>query len=90
MTTTDKIARFLDLADEIFRVADSAASAETKYELVFSDELGPRTLSQIVPLDYYDPDTSYEEDIAAYVAALREKCGDLREIAGTTTKGPAR
>ena len=76
----EKVARFLALADQVFHIADSPEiSAETKYELIFSEELGPRTLGQLFSIDYYDPDTSYEADVAAYVSALREKCSDLKK-----------
>jgi hypothetical protein len=75
----DKIGRYLALADQVFQIAESGASAETKYEIIFSEDLS-RSLGQIFRLDYYDPDTSYEEDVATYVAALREKCSELRKI----------
>lgn len=75
----DKITRYLALADQVFQIAESAATAETKYELIFSETLS-QSLGQIFKLDYYDPDTSYEEDVAAYVSALREKCSELRKI----------
>ena len=80
MTMPGKIARYLALADQVFQIANSNASAETKYDLIFSDDLS-RTLRQMFPLEYYDPDTSYEEDVTAFVRALREKCDDLRHIA---------
>lgn len=76
----DKISRYLAIADQVFQIAESDAAAETKYELIFSED-GSRALGQIFQLDYYDPDTSYEEDVQAYVAALREKCAELRKIA---------
>jgi hypothetical protein len=74
-----KIARYLALADQVFVIDASDASAETKYECIFSEDLS-RALGQIFGLDYYDPDTSYEEDVSAYVTALREKCAELRKI----------
>jgi hypothetical protein len=79
----EKIVRYLALAESVFHIADSGASAETKYELIFSDDLG-LALAKIFSLDYYNPDTSYEEDIAAYVTALRAKCDELRKITGDT------
>ena len=65
----DKIRRYLTLADQVFQIAESDVPAKTKYELIFSDELS-RSLGQLFSLDYYNPDTSYEDDIAAYVTAL--------------------
>jgi hypothetical protein len=75
----DKIKDYLALADQVFQIADSNASGETKYELIFSDDLS-RALGRIFRLDYYDPDASYEEDVQAYVSALRSKCAELRQI----------
>lgn len=75
----DKIARYLGLADQVFQIAESEASGETKYQLIFSEDLS-QALGQLFRLDFYDPDTSYEEDVGAYVLALREKCSELRKI----------
>ena len=75
----EKIKRFLDLADQVFQIAASNTAAEIKYELIFSAELS-RALGQLFAIDYYDPDTSYEEDVAAYVGALHAKCTELRQV----------
>ena len=75
----DKIARYLELAGQMMQIAESDASAETKYDLIFGGGLS-RGLAQIFRPEYCDPDTSYEEDVQAYVSALREKCDDLRRI----------
>lgn len=79
MDKMDKIGRYLVLADQVFQIAASAASAETKYDLIFSEDLS-RALGLIFRLEYADPDGSYEEDVAAYVAALRANCTELRKI----------
>ena len=83
----DKIRRYLAIADQVFQIAESDASAEIKYELIFSAD-GSRALEQIFQLAYCDPDTSYEEDVQAYVSALRAKCAELRKI--DTSRGSAR
>lgn len=77
----DKIRRYLDLADQVFQIEASGVPAKTKYELIFSEDLS-RALGNLYALDYYDPDCSYEDDIAAYVGALREKCAEFRQILG--------
>lgn len=81
----DKISRYLRLADDAFQIADADVSAKTKYELIFDGGLC-RTLGQIFSLDYVDPDTSYEEDVQAYISALHEKCSELRQILGNARK----
>jgi hypothetical protein len=77
----EKITRYLALADQVFHIADSSAAARVKFDLIFSEDLS-QALGQIFSLDYYNPDTSYEEDVAAYVSALRDKCAELRQIEG--------
>ena len=83
----DKIRRYLALADQMFQIAVSEVPAQTKYELIFSDDLS-RSLGHLFKLDYYDPDTSYEEDVQAYVTALRAKCSELRQIVGNASYTP--
>ena len=74
-----QIACYLALADRVFQVADSDADAETKYDQIFSAELSI-ALHNIFPLSYYDPDTTCEADVRAFVSALREQCAELRKI----------
>ena len=57
------------LIDEVVRVYESAAEWKVKYDLIFSEHLS-RRICDIVCIEYYDPDTSYEEDVRAYVVAL--------------------
>ena len=76
-----KIMRYLRLAEEVFQIAESEVPAKTKYKLIFSKDLS-QSLGQLFPLDYYDPDTSYEDDIQAYVTALHEQCAEFRQIVG--------
>lgn len=79
MTCPPHIAEYFLLAREVGRVAASDASAELKYTLIFSERLSQR-LSALIPLDYYDPDASHEEDIFAYTEALAARCAELRKI----------
>ena len=46
---------------------------EAKYDMIFSDQLAKRIRELMGPLDYYDPDTSYYEDVQAYVTALNDE-----------------
>jgi len=38
-----------------------------KYDLIFSEEISAK-----VSFDYYDPDTSYEEDVSAFMSGFKE------------------
>ena len=50
-------------------------SDDEKYDLIFSDEI-----SRNFNFDWYDPDTSYEEDVNAYMWALEEHINKLKRI----------
>ena len=62
----------------------SDAHWETVYESVFgtSRDVYSALRALNTRLEYYDPDTSYEEDVRAYVEALREKVEHLEAIIG--------
>lgn len=57
---------------------DSDLHWETKYYVIFSaknTKVVPALRSAGLSLDYYDPDTSYEEDARAFVNAVKELVG---------------
>lgn len=72
---------FIQLAYEVDRICDSMASWETKYDMVFSDEVSIR-MHELVTFDYYDPDTTYEEDVRAFRNAVMEKARELEIVIG--------
>lgn len=72
----NKLLQSISTAEAIFQ---SESDWEYKFERIFGmsgdikqlmDELG-------LSFDYYDPDTTYEEDVTAYVEALRKVKGNL-------------
>ena len=54
------------------------------YSLVFSEQISRRVghlLDEMnMRLEYYDPDTSYQEDVCAYASALNEKADLLAKL----------
>lgn len=54
------------------------------YSLVFSENISRRTRALFnelnINFDYYDPDTSYEEDVRAYADALNEKVSSIKTL----------
>ena len=42
------------------------------YDFVFSDNISHKLTKRFGRLDYYDPDTSYYEDVTAYINAFKE------------------
>lgn len=63
-----------DLQQEINEVYNSDLDWDVKYDLIFSERLS-RKVFKLIRLDYYDPDTTYQEDVTAFVNALNEKLG---------------
>ena len=55
------------MKQRIHRIINSELEWVDKYDMIFSDEI-----SKNFHLDYYDPDTSYEEDVLAWVDAFDE------------------
>jgi len=56
-------------------VASEILTWREKYNLIFSDDI-----SANFTLDYYDPDTSYKEDVLAFMSALDEYMEEQRAI----------
>ena len=42
------------------------------YDFVFSNKIAHKLTERFGILDYYDPDTSYYEDVTAYINAFKE------------------
>lgn len=57
---------------------------EFKYDMIFSENISRKVFSLLkelgTPLDYYDPDTSYAEDVIAFANAVEQKVKNLDQI----------
>lgn len=57
---------------------------ELKYDTIFSPNISKKVFALMKELninfDYYDPDTSYEEDVRAFSDALDSKIEELSKI----------
>ena len=67
---------YLSSIVQVAQLEDNYACWEVAYNLVFSDD-GSKRIRQMLnelnlSFDYYDPDTSYKEDVLAYTNALSE------------------
>lgn len=74
-----------ELVADIAFVASVAASDldwEYKYDVIFmgAPELREKLSAVGLRLDYCDPDSSYEDDVRAYVAALGEVRAELEAL----------
>lgn len=78
---TDKDRR--DETDEEMST-DAYALWETTYSLVFNKNMSGKIKDCFnelnVDLDYYDPDTTYKEDVLAYYNAVKEQIETLTEL----------
>lgn len=79
-TLLPNVRRFVELADLAQRIRDSNGTWETKYDIIFSDDISGAVRATSIDVDWVDPDTTYEDDVCAYVAALMIKAIDLRHI----------
>jgi hypothetical protein len=79
MSAFDRIRRYLDLYEEAKTIYESDAEWETKFDLIFSDHIS-KPMNKLFRLDYYDPDTTYKEDVTAWFWAATDKADDLRKI----------
>lgn len=63
---------------------ERGADWDSVFGLVFNPETSTAafTLLESInnPLNYYDPDTSYEEDVIAFANALKEKVASLQNL----------
>lgn len=57
---------------------------QVKYDLIFSKNISTKIFQLFkevnISFDYYDPDTTYEEDIKAFSSAFKEKIEDVEKI----------
>jgi hypothetical protein len=63
-----KLTKLFYKAEKI--VNSDVISWSEKYDLFFPGI--SRKVSSIICIDYYDPDTSYEDDVLAYFSAFKE------------------
>jgi hypothetical protein len=66
-----KLARLTEIATAI--VDDAQTPWKVRFEAVFDDGIAQEVSDLGFVIEYYDPDTSDEEDVLAYVNALVAK-----------------
>lgn len=64
-----KRAKILKLYIKTLDIYHSERSWEDKYDQIFSKKISSK-IYKLIDLDYYDPDTSYEEDVNAFTLAF--------------------
>jgi hypothetical protein len=72
-TTKEKLRKLNEKANIIYN--DEFLTWDEKYDQIFSEKIS-RKVFDLIRLDYYDPDTSYEEDVSAFMRAFNERMKD--------------
>ena len=81
MSTIDRASRFVETVRQMREVFTSDADWPTKYELIFPLAREARESSGVT-VDYWDPDTTYEEDATACYQAYEAKARELAKAIG--------
>ena len=55
----------------IYKIYYSNLSWEAKFDLIFSPQGSQKFRELALGFDWYDPDTSYEEDVSAFFLAAK-------------------
>jgi hypothetical protein len=79
MKTLDNLEELKSLYEIAKKVVESTATWEVKFDLIFSKDLSAKVFS-LTKIEYYDPDTSYEEDVMAFMQAFDEKMKSLGNL----------
>lgn len=74
----DKIQPIVERINRIMDLED--ASWEDKYNAIFSKELSRVFFDTFPSFDYYDPDTSYQEDVCEFVWAVNSFWKDIHIV----------
>ena len=75
------IRRFIELAEDAQRIIDADVDCwEAKYDLIFSDLIKGEIDHTGIQYEWFDYDTSYEEDAKQYVEGLTRKARGLQAI----------
>lgn len=72
--TFQEIVTLYEQAKKIF---DSDITWELKYDLIFSLEISKKVSGKF---EWYDPDTSYEEDVTYYMNAFGEYVEQIKKL----------
>jgi len=79
MSTEKKIRKVLRKIKTADNVLQSETDWEFKYNIIFGMGIVDDLNNIGIQLNYYDPDTTYEEDVRAFVEALNCISGDLEK-----------
>lgn len=67
-----QLKKLFDLIDKADSIYESDREWEDKYDQIFDMRIGSQISQLGYRFDWYDPDSSYEEDVTYYMNALRD------------------
>ena len=76
----ENILKFIRLTKLAEKIVKSDLDWETKYDLIFSDQISKKISETNINFEHHDPDTSYEDDVKSYVNSLTEKSLELQQL----------
>ena len=94
LRTQRVLSNLLQLVNTAINLAErNDISWKFKYEMIFSVRISQQISILLqcfsLKLDYYDPDTSYEDDVKAYIRALEELKPQLVAMADSLAEAQA-
>jgi maltooligosyltrehalose synthase len=76
----DKIKEIVSQIKEADQIFNSTASWEIKYDAIFAMEIHHLIREAGFTFEWYDPDSSYEDDVRCYFSALEKFKDDLGDL----------
>lgn len=69
--TKEQFTTLKELYDKVKKIVNNdLITEEAKYDFIFSESISDELYKIVPKFEYYDPDTSYEEDVDAFVNAF--------------------
>ena len=68
----ERIKHLLEIFEMMEAIIDSDLDWEQKYDLIFSEDISISISKLNLLQDYYDPDSSYKDDVLAYYNAVKD------------------
>lgn len=66
-----------DAYDKVMESERSEEAWEALYHFVFSDRISHKICEILPRFEWYDPDTTYQEDVCAFIGAFWEEMDEL-------------
>ena len=73
------LSELVKVVEEIEKIYESNLTGKRKYDMVFG-LCAEKLWGNLPGFSYYDPDTTYQEDVEAVVKALREYVQERQEL----------